>query len=173
MNTGEYEVPLRISDAIFSLIPIGIMVRILLLFRIFRRIGLLQISFTKMGNDVMAWIVIVVTILLGFSIAFSLFTNQVLRHSSDASLQLAGCDQSQWQEMKDGFWSALGFILWIMLSEPSSDDLESCFQFDWFIYLTAYCLLASFSLFVIIVLVNLLIAMMSKTHDSVVKGSGL
>ena len=164
-----------VADCFFSLVPIFIMVRVLFLFRIQRQIGILQISFSKMGGDVAAWITIVMSIMVGFAIAFHLFAKNVLGHvAGDSSISL--CSDTQFNAMilptnggngANGFWNVLSSSFWVMLDGPSDDGLSDCFGFHGLTFTVGYLLMATFSLMVIIVLVNLLIAMMSKTHDSV------
>lgn len=126
-----------------------------------------------MFGDVFAWVVIVLTILFGYSITFFLFTQQTLS-KAEASNQtgMKECKDTQWHKMYGsdsigGFWHALQYIFFVMMNQPDTEGLAECFSFRVPAYIFAYVFMASFSLMVIIVLVNLLIAMMSKTHDSV------
>ena len=174
-DPSKYGNATLVADCFFSLVPIFIMVRVLFLFRIQRQIGILQISFSKMGGDVAAWITIVMSIMVGFAIAFHLFARTVLGHvAGDASIDL--CTDTQFNAMimptnggngPNGFWNVLSSSFWVMLDGPSDDGLSDCFGFHGLTFTVGYLLMATFSLMVIIVLVNLLIAMMSKTHDSV------
>ena len=171
-----YSVTLRIADGLFFWIPIFITLRLLLLFRVFRNIGLLQISFSKMFDDIFAWLAILITILIGFSISFNLLGlvlfNQNLTDPANSSVNpITGeCSGTVFNRASTNMLDALWEFAWIMFTGPENDDLQAiraCFGFDWFLHVTAYLLMAAFALMLIVVLVNLLIAMMSKTFDKV------
>ena len=64
-NLSQYHPANIVADCLYCWIPIFVMVRMLILLRVNRKLGTLQISFTKMFGDVFAWVVIVLTILFG------------------------------------------------------------------------------------------------------------
>lgn len=72
--------------------------------------------------------------------------------------------------MGENFGESIWESAWIMFTGPDIGDVRdvgACFKFDTFIHISVYLLFASFCLMIIIVLVNLLIAMMSKTFERV------
>jgi len=164
IETYQYKTPTIIADGLFVWLPIFITMRMLLLFRVFRGIGLLQISFTKMFDDIFAWIGILITIIVGFSIGFNLL-GEALLHQNDGN-----CEGTIFERMSDHLGNSLWEVSWVMFTGPDPDDLKdlrACYEFNWFIHVVAYLLTAILSLMIVVVLVNLLIAMMSKTFDKV------
>ena len=72
--------------------------------------------------------------------------------------------------MSEDIPSSLWEVAWVMFTGPDPGDLQSikqCFKFNWFIHVAAYLLTGILSLIIVVVLVNLLIAMMSKTFEAV------
>jgi hypothetical protein len=130
-------------------------------------VGLLQISFSKMFDDIFNWILMLVVILFGFSISFSLFKD-ILHNMPDD--YRAACEGSVFETMSLNLGMSLMEATWIMFTGPDTDDVRaiySCFSFDWLVHVMTYAIVAVFSLMIIIVLVNLLIAMMSKSFNDV------
>lgn len=67
--------------------PVFITSRLLLLARVFRGIGLLQISFSNMFEDIFNWIGILFVILVGYSVSFSLL-GPIMKHMSKDSYEI-------------------------------------------------------------------------------------
>lgn len=175
-ETNIYPESKLISDAFWSIIPVFTTFRLLMMFRINRKIGIIQISFGKMIPDLIVWFAIIGTVLLGFGGSFFLFSSLTLN-----SKLVGDCDGFIYNDMMrnstsdtwilQSFLKGIIDLFWIMMSGPEGreDGMNECFGYNWFLYTVCFCLMALFSMMVIIILVNLLIAMMSKTHDSVVE----
>ena len=75
----HYNLAAQVADGAFAFVPVFTTLRLLMMFRINRTIGILQISFTKMlAVDVLVWMVLILMILLGFGTSFFTFSSSVL-----------------------------------------------------------------------------------------------
>ena len=168
----DYSVALRIADGLLIFVPLFINLRVLILFRAFRGIGSVQISFTKMFDDIFSWLAILMIIMTGFAGSFSLlgevfYNNQ--KHYASSELTET-CNDSIYGRTKRSFLESMWEVVWIMFNGPDDDDILSireCYGFDWFLHVCVYILVAALAMMLIVVLVNLLIVMMSKTFDRV------
>ena len=163
-----------VADGIFAFVPIITILRLLMMLRINRQIGILQISFGKMIPDLFTWGVLILTVLNGYGAAFYLFSSSVLSRRETTECNGSWLDSIRFirgdgDVFFAGYFETMGQLFWIMTSGPDDEALQACFDWSPFLYGVAFLLQATFSLLVIIVLVNLLIAMMGKTHDSVVE----
>ena len=62
-----YSSAAQAADGAFAFVPIFTTLQLLMMFRINRTVGILQISFTKMlAVDVFVWIILILIILLGY-----------------------------------------------------------------------------------------------------------
>ena len=162
-NPFEYKAATIIADGLFIWLPVFVTMRLLLLFRAFKNIGLLQISFSKMFDDIFAWIAILLTIIVGFSIGFNLLGSTALTRGPEDV-----CEGTLFDRMGSHLGNSLWEVSWVMFTGPDPDDIQdmrACVEFNWFIHVMTYLLFAILALMIVVVLVNLLIAMMSKTFD--------
>lgn len=126
--------------------------------------------------DVLVWLILILIILLGYGTSFFTFSSSVLYfYPQTECMDKIYNDMEKTNEswVLEAFLMGIGDLFWIMLSGPEGreDGMRECFGWSSWLYFCCFILMATFSMLVIIVLVNLLIAMMSKTHDSVVEGS--
>ena len=78
------------------------------------------------------------------------------------------CDESAFMAMTESAYKTSRQLFWMSFSGPEVDGLEDCFNYDSYIFITVITLMITFVLVQIIVLVNMLIAVMSKVQDDIV-----
>jgi len=168
-EADEFEQPtsILIANALFMIVPILITMRVLVLFRISKWVGLIQISFSKMIPDVRTWIFFVIFILIGFSSSiFILASTTINHHKIDACVESLGDIAFKRNELTLlSYVRTLRLMFNIMIQGGPDDDLGACLIDPWQ-YTITFTIIATFSMLMVIVLVNLLIAMMSKTYDT-------
>ena len=149
------------------IIPILITIRFLVLFRISKWVGLIQISFSKMIPDVLTWLCFVIFILIGFSSSIYILASTTINHHKieDCVESLGDIAFNRDELTLLPYVRTLRLMFNIMIQGGPEDDLGACL-IDPIQYTITFTIIATFSMLMVIVLVNLLIAMMSKTYDT-------
>ncbi|XP_070556407.1 short transient receptor potential channel 7-like isoform X2 [Ptychodera flava] len=127
-------------------------------------IGPMQISFGRMGEDIMKFMAIFILVLIAFSVGL-----HQLYHFSTYLLKLQECAAAGSVACSDSPMSLFKAIMALFWTLFGLSDMNA-FKTDndhWFTDMLGFSLYAAYNLVAIVVLLNILIAMMSNTYTRI------
>ncbi|XP_077862185.1 transient receptor potential-gamma protein-like, partial [Saccoglossus kowalevskii] len=156
--------PLLIAEGLLSLAKVFSFLRIVRVTVVHLDIGPMQISFGRMGGDILKFAALFSLILLAFSVGLSELYHLYTEDYAGACIR---SDITRCKIPYKNLQTALASLFWALFGMVDLRSLEVTIPNHWLTELVGYLLFAVYNVIAIIALLNILIAMMSNTYTRI------
>ncbi|XP_077991005.1 short transient receptor potential channel 4-like [Glandiceps talaboti] len=154
--------PLLIAEGLLSLAKVVSFLRIIRVTVVHLHIGPMQISFGRMGGDILKFGAIFSLILIAFSVGLSELYHLYTEDYESLCEKTEKC-KIPYKDVK----TALTTLFWTLFGMTDLRSLDVTVANHWITELVGYFLFAVYHIVAIVALFNILIAMMSNTYNRI------
>ncbi|XP_070534853.1 transient receptor potential-gamma protein-like [Ptychodera flava] len=156
--------PLLLAEGLLSLAKVFSVLRLVRVTVVHLHIGPMQISFARMGGDILKFSAIFSLILLAFSVGMSELYHL---YTEDYQSDCRSRDELRCKIPYKDLQTALSTLFWTLFGMTDLRSVEVTVANHWITELVGYFLFAVYHIIAIVALLNILIAMMSNTYTRI------
>ncbi|XP_070555677.1 short transient receptor potential channel 7-like [Ptychodera flava] len=158
--------PVLISKAFLAIAKVFSFLRIVRMTVVHLKVGPMQISFGRMGGDIMKFMTIFILILVAFAVGltelYHLYADDMFKECVSHTANHRHCRLPY-----NNFQSSLMTLFWTLFGMTDLRSLDVVVADHWVTEFIGYCLFAVYHVIAIVALLNILIAMMSNTYNKI------